>query len=466
MKRQKKNTILISMILIGMLLLQEGCSLIESPQLNDSSVESQENVDANTIENGVGGFIVAGPNSYDSEDTAVLVAKNTEENTVTLFNLNVGKQYTLEIHGATSFYDKYGETVSLEQIDLGEIVDVRFLRTKKRLTSMQVSSKAWTNENVSKYNLESKRNDIIIGTDTYKVTEDTFIFSEGEQIERMDINPSDILTFHGIGTSILSITVEKGHGYLRLANAESFIGGFIEVGQSNIFKIVEDMLMTVPEGEYQVSISYNGSSGVKELSVGRNEEVTLDIGDIEVSQPKYGSVIFSLTPTTTTLYVDGTLIDASAPVTLKYGIHQLIAQATGYTSITSYIKVGQESAGIDITLDEESTTDSEDTDSSDTEEEDSDTDAEDTSQVDTDDESTDTTTTTSYYQVYIDSPLEAEIYLDGNYIGIAPVSFKKSSGSHVITIRKSGYETRSYTVDIDTEDKDISYSFADLIENE
>jgi hypothetical protein len=32
----------------------------------------------------------------------------------------------------------------------------------------------------------------------------------------------------------------------------------------------------------------------------------------------------------------------------------------------------------------------------------------------------------------------------------------------VITLRKTGYTTRSYTIQVDSEEKDISYSFADL----
>ena len=72
-------------------------------------------------------------------------------------------------------------------------------------------------------------------------------------------------------------------------------------------------------------------------------------------------------------------------------------------------------------------------------------------------------TTTTYYRVHIDAPEKVEVYLDGNYVGISPCSFKKTSGSHVITLRKTGYETRSYTVQVDEEEKDVSYSFVDLI---
>ena len=140
-------------------------------------------------------------------------------------------------------------------------------------------------------------------------------------MERMDLNEVDILTFKGVGSSILSVTVARGHGYLSLTNDESFVGGFIEVGQTKIHRITDDMLLTVPEGDYEIRISHGASSGLKYASIARGEEVTLDIGDIEVVQPKYGQVIFSLSPTGTTLYIDGNLVDATVPISLEYGIH-------------------------------------------------------------------------------------------------------------------------------------------------
>ena len=78
-------------------------------------------------------------------------------------------------------------------------------------------------------------------------------------------------------------------------------------------------------------------------------------------------------------------------------------------------------------------------------------------------QSTQTTTSTkSSYKVHIDSPVGAEVYLDGNYIGIAPVDFEKKAGNYVITLRKTGYQTRSYTLQVDSEEKDVTYSFSEL----
>lgn len=443
--RTQKAKVLIGIIATVMSL--SACAQPASGQGNNQQAAVQSStasLDASGQEkNADTGFVLAGPDSYDSADTAVLVQKNRDDSTVTLLNLDLGRQYTLTVEGTTTLYDKYGEAVSLEQIEEGDVVDVTFLKSKKRLNSMQLSDKAWEYEEVNRYEIDTVRHNIAIGKDTYKISEDTLFLSQGRQIEPMDLNATDTITVKGLDNRALSISVEKGHGYLRLANDEHFIGGWIEIGQSQIQQITEDMLMTVPEGIYQVVISNGASGGTKDVIINRNEETTLDIGDLQVAEAKFGTVIFSLSPSSTTLYIDGTQVDTSGPVSLEYGMHQVIAKADGYKSITSYMRVGQESAGIDITLESIGSEDDEESESSD---------------------STDSTTVTSYYKVYIDAPDGAEVYLDGNYMGIAPCNFRKTSGAHIITLRRTGYETRSYTVQIDEEEKDISYSFADLVE--
>ncbi len=379
--------------------------------------------------------MVYGPDSYDSQDTAILLSKDITQNTVTLYNRRVGRQYTLQVVGTSTLTDKYGEPFSLAQFQPGDIVEVTFLKDLKRLNSMEISKESWSNTSVSRYELDWERKALTIGGDVYNLSEDVILLSEGNVIEVMDLHPVDKLSFKGIGSDVLTICVEKGHGYLRLENDANFIGGFIEVGQTMIRTIEEDMLLTVPEGSYEVLISHNGGGGTKKVTIGRQQEVSLDIGDLEVVQIQYGTVIFTTSPEEVALYIDGSKVDADAPVKLEYGIHQIIAIADGYDTMTSYIKVGQESAGIELVLDEEGPKKQEDADD------------------------------TEYYKVHIDAPENAEVYLDGNYIGMAPVSFKKEAGTHTITLRRSGYETRSYTVAIDDEEKDISYSFAHLIES-
>lgn len=438
-KIQKKLQLALCMVITALGL--SACSLDwqQSSVANTQTQETVERVDT--------GFVVTNSNSYDSADTALLVDMDKDEKTVTFLNLTVGKRYTLSMDGTTKLTDKYGESLSFDQFTRGDIVDITFLKDKKHLTSMKWSKEAWSYENVERYEINTVRHEVTIGDEVYKITDDTIYVSDGRTIEAMELNAADVLSFQGIDSTILSVSVEKGHGYLRLVNDENFVGGWIEIGQTNIQRITEDMLMLVPEGSYDVNISYKGGGGTKSVIINRNEETILDIGDLEVAQTQYGMVLFSLSPSSTELYIDGEKVDASQPVTMEYGLHQVIARAEDYQSVTSYIRVGQESAGIDIVLEKVDTDDDDDDDEEEEEDEDDDV-------VDA---------TSSYYKVFVEAPEDAEVYLDGNYVGISPCSFKKESGTHIVTLRKTGYETRSYTLSIDSEEKDISYSFADLV---
>ena len=66
----------------------------------------------------------------------------------------------------------------------------------------------------------------------------------------------------------------------------------------------------------------------------------------------------------------------------------------------------------------------------------------------------------------ISSPIGAEVYMDGSYIGIVPVSVKKTIGVHVITLRQTGYETRSYTINVTDLTSDENMSFSALVKEE
>lgn len=435
---EKRKRRLCAALLLSVMMLFSACAAPSEDTPENSQETQSSQADTERVDTG---FILTGPDSYDSADTALLVDKDKKESTVTFLNLELGKQYTLSYDGTTRLSDKYGEGISMEQLPKGSIVDITFLKSKKHLTTMQLSGEAWKYENVERYEMNTVRDEVNIGSEIYKLSPNTLYLSDGRDIELMDLNPTDILSFQGLGNTVLSVNVEKGHGYLRLVNDTKFVGGWIEIGQSQIQRITEDMLLVVAEGSYQVNISHNGGGGTKNVIINRNEETTLDIGDLVIPEPEKGMVIFTLSPSAADLYIDGVKTDVSEPVTLEYGIHQLIAKADGYKSVTQYIRVNQESVGVNVVLDA-------------IKEEDEEESSESTSETDT---------ATDYYKVYIDAPEQAEVYLDGNYVGISPCSFKKSAGSHVITLRKNGYQTRSYTVQMDDEEKDISYSFVDLI---
>ncbi len=421
------------------------------------------------------GVVTVVPGMYDSEDTAIVIQKNTQEATIQFQNLSTGKRYMLTYDGATQIQDKYEQALSLDQVELGSIVRARFYKPKKLLASIQVDAQALHFEELTGYVLDSMRGTLSIGETVYNLNRNLTILSEGKEVELIDVNQLDVLSVWGYNNQIYSINVEQGHGYLRLQNDTYFVDGWIEIGQKIIRQITEDMLIVVPEGKMTVKVSHNGSSATQEITFARNEEMAWDLGDIEITEVQKGKIIFTLEPVDATVLIDGDEVNTSKPVELEYGVHKMTVKAQGYHTVSQYIKVREPSANIGIELDvDENATVSEETESDEANESKEDSSKKASEEKDTEKEGTDTkteskkttTTSDSEYQVHIESPEGVEVYVDGNYIGIAPISMDKEIGNFVITLRKTGYQTRSYTVQIDDGDQDVNYSFAELLELE
>lgn len=420
--------------LLLLCLVFSGCGSRETEQQETKELET--------------GFIPARAGMYDSADTAVIKKINKQENEITFYNIVRGKNYTLAYDGTTKLYDKYGSSVSMEQVDEGDIVAITFLKEKKTLASLQQSDDCFVLDDVTNFSIDEKTKEIMVGSNIYRYEEDLFVFSDGEPVEIMDINTVDSLCIQGIDHTVYSIAIDKGHGYLRLKNDEYFWGGWIEVGQTIIRPIEEDMLLVVPEGKYDVLLSTNGISATRKVTIKRDKETELDIGDLKKEDlRKFGTLIFAVTPDTASVYIDGEQVDISAPVEVEYGIHQMMAKAEEYQTVIQYIKVGQESATIQVTMEK----DTGESVSSNT-----------TTSTATESEAA----STNGSKITISTPVGAEVYMDGSYIGIAPVSFKKTVGVHVITLRQKGYETRSYTINVTDLTNDESMSFSALVKEE
>ncbi|MDE7204927.1 MAG: PEGA domain-containing protein [Lachnospiraceae bacterium] len=424
---------------------------------------------------------------YDSEDAAVVVKKDLQAGTVQFQNITSSRRYTLNYDGTTMIYDKNDQALSMEQLKEGSVVTVRFYKPRKALAYVKENPNCISYNNVRSYNMDLRKGTITIGNELYNISGHVVVVSDGRETDMMEVNQMDVLSVWGYKNMIYGVNVEKGHGYLRLQNEDYFVDGWIDVGDSVIRKVAQDMLLVVPEGTHTVTVSNRGSSATQEITFARNEEMAWDLGDVEITVVQKGTVIFTLNPVTAKVFIDGREVNVSRPVEIEYGLHQMRITADGYDTVAQYIRVAEPSANIAVELEksEEETTEeasdaNRETSSEKTSEKSSDEDEDDeeeeegttskkyqTKSSDEDEEKKNSVaSSTGKYKVYIDAPDGVEAYLDGSYIGITPISFNKVAGSYVVTLRKSGYQTRSYTLQIDAEEKDVNYSFTDLIKLE
>ncbi len=418
-----------------------------------------------------------------ASDTAVYVSCDVEKKTIRLLNVDNGKLYEVNYNQLTEFYDKYGKVSVIELFDAGDVVDVKVSLHTMTLSKMQESPDSFVRNDLEKYSINVNRGVFSSGGENYRINSDTAVFKSGKRLKPKDISEGDTLRISGMDKDIFSIVITSGDGHVSLTGTEYFIGGWVQIGKDIIKPISEEMILDVPEGEYDMIVTYNGRGGTKHIAVERGKELKVDISDLKGELVKYGILVFTITPPDASpkVMIDGEEYDYLQPIELEYGVYRLEVQAKGYIPINEYLSVGQDMANVQIEL---MKAEDETEEGSEKNKKDKDSVSSQTPAVppvsmnvaptptgpsfgsSSSASPSEGISTTVKGKLFIDSPESAEVYYDGSYKGVVPCSFPKTSGTHVITLRKDGYKTKTYTITLDDTIENETYSFSALTEDQ
>lgn len=453
--------------------------LVSSPQSITYAAENADKVSVSLI------------GKYDSFDTAAIRDIDTVKKQIRFRNHKTGKTYTLSYDNTSMIYDVRGTALSAALLEVGQIVDVKFLKSSKHITSLNVSSEAWTVEDTREHELVRGNGTAKVKGELYKIDPKTLVMADGNIALAEDVLSTDKVTVSGIGKDIYSVVVTSGHGYVSLSSDtvedHSLVGSWIELDNEVIYKISPNMLLSAPEGDYTLQILGNGASYTSEVNVSRNQETVVDTSNVNITKPKEGLVTFEIIPDTAEVFVDGEKVLTGVPQSIKYGYHNLKIIAEGYKTQDKYLKIGTAKSVISIEMekDKDASSDSSSEDSSfDSASSNS---ASSKSSKDTSHNSSSVTSASAAttaatvssnsseekpgnkvidgYYIYFDKPYAAELYFDGAYIGMIPTHVPKISGTHEVILKMEGYETKSYRISIDKDEVDLNYTFPDLVKH-
>ncbi|MBR1641920.1 MAG: PEGA domain-containing protein [Butyrivibrio sp.] len=469
-RTRKALKITVSSVLVAAMLLS-------SPQSITYAAENADKVSVSLI------------GKYDSFDTAAIRDIDTVKKQIRFRNHKTGKTYTLSYDNTSMIYDVRGTALSAALLEVGQIVDVKFLKSSKHITSLNVSSEAWTVEDTREHELVRGDGTAKVKGELYKIDPKTLVMADGNIALAEDVLSTDKVTVSGIGKDIYSVVVTSGHGYVSLSSDtvedHSLVGSWIELDNEVIYKISPNMLLSAPEGDYTLQILGNGASYTSEVNVSRNQETVVDTSNVNITKPKEGLVTFEIIPDTAEVFVDGEKVLTGVPQSIKYGYHNLKIIADGYKTQNKYLKIGTPNSVISLEMEKD------DDSSSDSSSEASSFDATSTnsaslkSSVDNSLTSSSVTSASAAttaatisdnssdekpgnkvingYYIYFDKPYAAELYFDGAYIGMIPTHVPKISGTHEVILKMDGYETKSYRISIDKDEVDLNYTFPDLV---
>lgn len=419
-------------------------------------------------------------NRKEISTVAIVLETDKTDRRIRLYDIDKNEEINLYYTGGTGILDKYGQAISINQVDMGRIVDISYQNQTNRLTRLQFSQRAWEYIGVNNMTIIPEEKTIKIAKNNYTYTE-PFVVDIDSFISLEDLAEQDELTVRGIDEVIWSIIVTKGHGTVKIKDSDAFLGGSITVGYEAVTQITKDMVITVREGNYNLTVENGEYSGTKNITVERNKETVVSIGDLGPEPIKYGKTTFDITPFGADLYIDNELTNYASPVELAYGEHHIQVSLGGYSTYSGNLLVDYASKKIKIVLPELQSREpvsiveldeqlyEDDTDSDYMEYNDWDNEQYD----DNNPEYIDSLINEADYEedpivdserlIYIQKPVGASVYLNGEFKGVSPGSFQKVIGSHVLTFIKKGYQTKSYTIDIADDGLDTYISLPDLI---
>lgn len=434
--------------------------------------------------NSQGNQSTASPEDMDKTDfIGVVKMIDTKNQKVTLYDIFSRKELTINYNGASNITDEYGQVIAVSQIDAGNMVDVSYKKDSNKITDMSISDQAWEYVGVNNFTLDISSRIMKIAKNQYKLADNVTILDGTDFVSINDIAEQDVLTVWGYEETIWSIAVTRGHGYVILQDYQEFLGDQITIGYEAMQQITENMMITVREGEYNLTVENGDFSATKKVKINRNEITYVSLSDFGPLAPKYGNVQFEINPFGAELFINGDLTSYSSEIELKYGKYPIKVSLGGYVTYEGELNVDSPAKTIKINLPETSSSDKVEVseintqdNAKDGKQDNSDTGLQDENQdniFDNDDESGSTEDSSGYitdgdniidtkHKIYIQRPTGVSVYLDGDFMGISPVSFEKVMGSHVITLIKEGCETQSHIIDVINDKKDAYYKFDNL----
>lgn len=166
-----------------------------------------------------------------------------------------GTDITLQYHGGVRVTDTKGADIGIDNVACGNVVDIVYYVDTEKLVSIAKNAKVKTYTQIKKFLYRQDEHTAVYNGNRFPVSDYAQVFDGDQALSLVDVNTEDEVTLSLWNGSLVSVIITKGHGYVRLLNQGTYVGGFVEIGKDVIVPVTADMLVAVGEGDYTLRIS-------------------------------------------------------------------------------------------------------------------------------------------------------------------------------------------------------------------
>lgn len=391
----------------------------------------------------------------------VVKAVDKEASRMTMYNTSFEGTQEYIYSGATEIFSKHDRDMAVDEIEVGDVFDVYTNDDGSRIQKMKQASDLIMAEDAV-VAIDSAQKRITVQDVTYAYSDNMVVYSNGQYIDPMEIAGGDKVTFRGVNGQAFSLVVTRGHGYIKPVKYSDFVGGTLIVHGEAVLPVSKNMLLSVPEGTQKITMASDGITGTADVEVKRGQVTTLDMSRFAVQSPDIAKVKFKIEPEGAELYINGSLVDYSKAIKLRYGTHSVQVVLEGYQDYSGILNVREANPTVKINLAQETAQVESDSGKSNS----SVSSNKGNSSGSSSGSSPNTSTASADYdvdhKVTVSAPKGAAVYVDGTYKGEVPCSFTKMIGKITLTLTMEGATTKSYQLEITDDSQDITWSFPEL----
>lgn len=336
--------------------------------------------------------------SSGTEYIGIIRFKDTHTNKFTIYNITRDESADYMITGATEMRSEYGQSIIFEEINEGDLINFIYDADNK-LISIKKSTDGFTETLSPNFKIDTENKKIKNGLKEYEYTDITRFLYKGVEFEPEKIDSSiDILTIKGYNNTVWTVTMESGHGEIKVTNGNKIKNGIIEIDTSIYKKLSDAGTIKLSEGSHKIVIKgENIEAFTREISLGINEVYELNLSETEI---KKCQLTIKTNATDYILYINGEPEPSRGPLNLEYGSYTIELVQYGYVPYKEQITLEKPQYVFNAELKKEV--------------------------------KLGTLTVTS-------NPSGAELFIDGTSVGMTPYSTDIVQGQHSITVKKEGY---------------------------
>lgn len=362
-------------------------------------------------------------------------------NELTLFDIEKRQTVKTGVSDVTEVKDERGNTIPLEHINVGEIVEINYEPAQANLLAISKSGRSWIKTELKNARIDKANDEILIGENTYRYHENLLLLDQnGDKVDNIHfIGAYDTIQLIGIGDTVYSLKVLERQGFIEVKELPTSKGR-LEIDRNRQLNIEQiGGAIPVRAGSHKVGIYLEGYEPfIKMINIAQGETVLLTPDELE----KIYYIIEIQVANGEKQYVidvDGKTYTPKDTISVLPGKHLIKVSKKGFKNWEQTIEVG-ENRSIGITL----------------------LPIEEVKEIEKQEEGQQAIQIEEQpvveYNINLNTePAGAEVYIDGQYQGTTPYTATLDIGDYYVEFKKEGYEV--YTTSLIVERPELQNSY-------